>query len=389
MKLLCASDLHLFREEENVGRLQAFAEFAKSSDADLILLAGDIVEYPASSPLDSKRFMNLFGFMMQVTSSEIERRKKHKKMELSPFEQFCAMPIIAEEICSKPIYPADMKEMAREYLDFIEEAEWQMRNAYGIASHILKSTGKQVLAVGGNHDLRLEDTILKEMDIHRKSRIINGCKIAGYGGAAGRDGMPLPKGCPPELTTPFNEYPKGSVIEGVFEPVSEPKQFLEQEKPAIALLHTPLYGLMDTPSKYRGQDIPEAHFGSPGMGEYALTGQTALFLSGHVHDGACIARIETQNKKFAVAVNLGCLGKTDVDGGTFAEIELKDNELKSATIYQMLRGGTSPIITMIARFNRNDNTLLSTLDGIYLPNNLIESIPEDKEWRKTKSGILY
>ncbi|MDI6737407.1 MAG: metallophosphoesterase, partial [Nanoarchaeota archaeon] len=266
--------------------------------------------------------------------------------------------------------------------------------------NILDSQAENTLIIHGNHDMDLETTVMKELNLHLKSKTINGFKIAGYGGAAGQDGMPLFSGIPSELTTPFNEHPITRMNEhGIMETThkSEPREFLEQEQPDIALLHTPLYGIMDKPHKLDDvEDMPEVakHFGSHGMMEYAKAGKTRLFLFGHVHDRPGVVRIPSEDERMVVAINPGSLGKTETEGGNFAEVELDDTtkEFQSATFYRIV---SPEDIQPTALYRRRNKAVIDAIE-------ITSSMPQEGRLLTTeemvenavnglrgKGGIIY
>lgn len=366
MKILAVSDIHIGREKENIDYARAFARYAESSKPDLIIIAGDIAEYSYDTERQMKEYIVNAQKMLAITESELHRRRRHKAIELTPYETVCASAIVAEEILRKP-FPEDWKETARAHLNSIREAEWVMNNYYAVFEHMFRAVKDKIIAVPGNHDVNLEDTILRELNIHKKAVQRQGFKIYGYGGAAFRNGSPLFSRIPSEITTPFNEYveQKANEATGILEGrlVSEPQRLLEKEQPDIAVLHTPPFGVLDMPVHLKDEKMPEEqkHLGSPGVTEYAKGGRTKLILCGHVHSSPGIARIPADD--LVAVVNLGCLGKTESEGGSFAEIEMDEKGFQSARFYELVTQGENPLVAMKRMFIRKNRAVI---DEIYL-----------------------
>ncbi|HII15540.1 MAG TPA: hypothetical protein HA362_04475 [Nanoarchaeota archaeon] len=350
MKLLAAADPHV-KGAENLDYLEAFYEFAKTRNPDAIALLGDLSEQGIEDPAVARVHNDLFTRIMPVVERSIPLKYGMILNNLSPYQVICQTPAIAEYIAkiSPHGWHERWKGVAQSYLEILSLISHEMRLSYIPIADVLKTQRSKTLVIPGNKDLDLETTVMKEADVHKQSRIIKGFKLSGYGGAARSDGMPLPKGCPSELTASFNEFPSMNWAEregdvGSAEPVlvSEPRDFLGEEEPDIALLHTPLYGILDVPEALQKGEVPEGHFGdvhfgSPGILEYARTGKTRLFLAGHTHV-AGLQEVRAEGGRLVVALSPGCLGKTEVEGGNFAEIELNDEtkEMDVARFYQIM-----------------------------------------------------
>ncbi|MDI6738528.1 MAG: metallophosphoesterase [Nanoarchaeota archaeon] len=368
MKLLIASDIHIGREKENIDYARAFARYAESSNPDLIIIAGDIAEYTYDNERQIKEYVMDAQKMLAITESELNRRRKHKNIELTPYETVCASAIVAEEVLRKP-FPEDWKETARNLLASITEAEWVMNNYYAVFEHMFRDVKGKMLAVPGNHDISLDDTVLKEINIHRRAVEKQGFKVYGYGGAAFRNGSPIFSRIPSEITSPFNEYveQKANEATGILEGrlVSEPKALLEKEQPDIAVLHTPPFGVLDMPIHLKDEKMPgeQKHLGSPGLAEYAKSGKTKLIVCGHVHSSPGIIRVPSENSELVAVINTGCLGKTEAEGGTFVEVEMDNSGFQSARFYEMVTKGDNPLVAVKRLFVRKNR---AAIDEIYL-----------------------
>jgi len=331
-----ATDLHLDEHKDNFEYLKEFYKFADEKNPDLILALGDIAD-SGFQGVDREKYKQLSqGLMTQLANHELAKRSKHKKIELTPYELNSILPIIAEEIYFKKRYPGHIKEACREYLDLLDQAEWNLQNVYHIFNHTVGENKERTLTLPGNHDMDLEQTILKEIDMHKKSKEVKGFKIAGYGNAIMENWDHIAAGCPVELTVPFNEYPKQvSVLDDKVELVSEPRDFLMQEQPNIVLLHNPMHGYLDF-SEFKKELV-----GSFGFLQYAQQGLSELYFSGHIHESSGIQTIKTKNGRFSVVINPGVLGNTKtfdengqmrpIQGGSFVEVDLDDETKKFQT----------------------------------------------------------
>lgn len=361
-----ATDLHLDEDMENFKYLKEFYKFADEKNPDLILALGDIAD-SGFQGVDVNTYKQLSqGLVSQLANHELSKRSKHKTLEITPYEFYCTFPIIAEEVYFKKRYPEEIKEACRVYLDLLDQAEWNLNNIYEIFNHIIGENRNRTLTLPGNHDMDLEQTILKEIDMHKKSKEVKGFKISGYGNAITKDGSPLAVGCPVELTVPFNEYPhQVSALDERVELVSEPRDFLMQEQPNIVLLHNPMHGYLDF------SEFTKESTGSFGFLQYAQQGLTELFFSGHIHEASGIKQLKTNNDKFSVVINPGCLGNSrtfnedgqmvPIQGGSFVEVDLDDETKKfqAAKFYKIniLSNGETIIDAMSTIIRDNQDNL--------------------------------
>ena len=375
MKLLIAADPHV-EGENNLDFLTSFYKFASDKKPDCIALLGDLVGQSQETAGFSQYLSSLFSMIFKHNEKALpviyeqelkEHGDKLRKALSGPYEFIKQTHNVANYLTylgSKYSLGLSEEEFQKlhhaavMYTYNLETLLENLKESYKPVEQAVNSCETTTYVLPGNHDIRLYLTKLDSKNIHLASKLVNGLKLSGYGGAAMRDGTPVFSGLPPELTTPFNEYPVTSMNEdGTLETrlVSEPMEFLEKEQPDIALLHTPLYGLLDLPANLRdNNEMPEAqkHLGSPGIREYAMTGKTKIFFSGHVHSDMGVKSFEAKNGSIVVAMNPGCLGNTEVRGGHFAEVLIDDNtkEFQSATFYEILPGGlVSPSATYVKR----------------------------------------
>lgn len=361
-----ATDLHLDADLENFEYLKEFYKFAESKNPDLIFAYGDIAD-KGFARVDMEHLNALRqGPIEQLVGHELNKRSKHNDFELSPYEYFCTFPIIAQEIYFEKRYPKHVKELCKDYLFKLDMVEWNLNNVYEIFNHIIKDNRERTYTLPGNHDLDLEQTILKDIDLHNKAIKHKNFKIAGYGSAIDERGFPFAAGCVPELTARFNEYLRNN--DGKPELFSEPRDFLLQEKPDMVLLHNPPLNYLDFS---RAKQAPT---GSRGLLQYAQEGLTEVFLSGHLHTNMGIQKIKTKNDAFSVIINPGPLGNTidfneqglmePITGGNFLELELDDETKRflSAKVYKIQDGiNNEKVVEQQTTIIRNDNDELQQL----------------------------
>jgi len=338
MKIFYGTDMH-----DDFDSLILFYEFAKANDADLIIVSGDLAD--DTIPIENLEQRNeLFTQMKSLAMHALQSRPWIK--DLTVYEMFNAMPIIAQELIQQHHQPDYVKNLAKGYLDNLKKALPEMERTY----HKLNiMANDNVLFIPGDYDrdIQLLDerfNALKQADMHKKSREIKGVKIAGYGGACGQDFGPVAfRTVPLEITVAFNEGIRqtGSSIEGTLEHelVSEPRKFLMQEQPHIAIVHNPPQGYLDTVVVPGPQGPVEQHTGSIGLREYAESGLANIILCGHIHEakGIVFAHSEDYSALPTVLINPGNLGRHLVSSGlvNFAEIMVDDEtkRFESATFY--------------------------------------------------------
>lgn len=223
-----------------------------NTDADLYLIAGDIVYSVFPSYTDAWEFIALQEYMQGLKGRE-GYRGTHLK--------------IAMDILKNGLGGDEGKRKAEDYLRLCEKAEIRLKGKYERLEGIFSNFPEKMIRVlPGNYDMDLSLTALGQRDIHKKSIALGGLKISGYGGA-----KVFTPGIPDHLTVPFREDIKNGVLE------SEPYLFFKMERPDIVVLHHPPYGFLD-------QMPGLGRVGSIGVRNFIDEERVKVVLSGHFHE---------------------------------------------------------------------------------------------------------
>lgn len=298
MRILYATDVH--------GDRQNLKSLLQHSPADLCIIAGDLVRGPFRSSRSSFRFEELkrfFDFLKCRFGAETPTR------------------VFAESrLCARDA-PAEEKKKAREYLRLYLLAHKTLMVEMEAFEDLFRSfPEKKIFVLPGNYDMDLKQTALAGRDLHKRVVEIAGIRIAGYGGAEVRNLM-----APEGLVVAFREVRRGGRLE------SEPRDFLLQARPDIAVVHTPPFAYFDRLRNYGAM-------GSPGIREYLDTEAPAMLLCGHFHENWGVLV-----KGRTVLVNPSNLGRLpDVmgvrRGGYCFEFLFEQGALSVGTIRQVERG---------------------------------------------------
>ena len=109
MKLFMMTDLHINGREPNFALFKTAYEFALEQNPDVIFVLGDLCNHGYPNSKSRAEHERLTQRLSGIVNYEINRRGKHKKLELSPYELHCTLPIIAEEIYFRKKYPGNEK----------------------------------------------------------------------------------------------------------------------------------------------------------------------------------------------------------------------------------------------------------------------------------------
>lgn len=298
MRILFATDVH--------GDLKCLKAMLESTPAELCIIAGDLVRGPFPSSRQFFRFDELqrtFNFLKCRQRSEIQTKR------------------FVENTLLAPDSSAEQRKKAREYLHLYRVAHKNLIEQMAEFESLFASfPDRRILVLPGNYDIDLKDTALRDRDLHKTVFTVDGIRIAGYGGAAVRN-----PGVPEELVVPFREFPSGGALH------SEPRDFLCEAQPDIAVVHTPPFGYFDKLRDY-------GPMGSLGIREYLDRFQPRLLLCGHFHENWGVMR---NGETFLVnPANLGRL--PDLlgvkRGGYFFEFILEDGVFRVGTLRQVDRG---------------------------------------------------
>ncbi len=396
MKLLIGVDLH-----DDYNSLTAFTQFARENEHDLMLLLGDLTG-TAIEPSEVKGFNELRTKVANFLGYEVERRNKLYNLDLSYCESVRSFPIVAKELRKRNSTPGFLKRNLEDYVKAIDQVYSRMDRKYETIRRAVD--GFNCLTVPGNHDCKLDNTAMSDINMHLKCKEINGLKIAGYGGAASLDYdnpatvsygiLMFSPMFPIEICAPFEERIERSIAGQIDRLVSEPADFFRKKKPDIVLLHNPLYSIGDLiPARdeegkpvldEKGNPVAQPT-GSKALLEYAREGTSKLFVSGHIHENPLMAseRADTDEITFFTVMNPSALGETDkrkkiqlgesplnqnaivrpsvmddVWGGRFMEVEVDDEgNFVSGKAYQLINPKNPRDVYVIASYYKDNNEI--------------------------------
>ena len=216
---------------------------------------------------------------------------------------------------------------AQEYLDLSDQAETFLQRSYDRLERIFRDfSDRTVYVLPGNYDMDLKKTVLQERNLHLKTIISRGLRLAGYGGA--RVATP---GLPDHLQVVFREEMTDAGLR------SEPFLFFRRSAPDIVVLHEPPYGFFDL--------VPRlGHAGSQGIRSYVDQSAVRLVLSGHYHEnwgGTC-----REHTCFFNPSNFGTVDSIPRPrpGGYFLDMIIDEHGLEVGTLRRIERKAVRDII---------------------------------------------
>lgn len=298
MRIIFASDVHsAFRRMD---------ELLKKSEADLYLIAGDLVSRAFYRYRDAWRLIEL----QHVFAGRRAREESDETLEQ------LTQRLIREGRNGR------LSSQAHEYLALCGKAEAYLQSSYERLEGIFAlHSSKRIYVLPGNYDMDLRKTALRERSLHLRCIVMDGWRVAGYGGAD-----VMTPGMPEHLQVPYHE---GRGQKGVR---SEALDFFRETGPDILVLHQPPYGYLDY--------IPGfGHAGSPSIREYLEERKVKIVLSGHHHDqwGALLAN----DTAFFNPSNFGRTVEVSRarSGGFFLEITAGEEKgVEAGTLRQWDRG---------------------------------------------------
>jgi len=279
---------------------KSLAAVLKETDADLYLIAGDLVSRAFYRYQTAWRFMEL----QQILAGY----RPHGPESL--YE-------IVEKLYQEGNSPLLM-DQAREYLELCRKAEVYLKKAYTQLEQILVGVEKPVYVLPGNYDMDLQGTALCRRDLHLKTVEVEGVHLAGYGGA----NVQTP-GIPDHLQVPYPEW-RGDSALGAGDPFG-------RVNPDLLMLHQPPFGYLDyLPAR--------GHMGSVRVRNYLDEGHVKVVLSGHLHEqwggiraeGTCLFN----PSNFGRTVEVSRVR----EGGYFLDFILGPEGVGVATLRQLDRG---------------------------------------------------
>lgn len=299
MKIIYFTDIH--------DGLKGLKEVFKQTTPDLYLLSGDII-YKAFFSFD-----RIIDFC--TCQEELDVIAKQGGEDTMPYDY-------ATRVIRFPNkYSEDIIQKSIRYRELFNKASKTMKEKYQLIQKLIENyANSSCILLPGNYDIDLQYTDLFEYDIHRKTKIIQDLKFAGYGGAP-----IVTSGIPEKLAVKFHEYNKHGIS------YSEPEDFFKEELPDITLIHNPMYGFLDK--------IPGfGNIGSQGIRRYfdEVDTKPSLVLSGHVHEDQGIIK-----KGKTVFLNPSNFGPVDSvygfqHGGFFAEIIIESKLVKQVTLFRLI-----------------------------------------------------
>ncbi|MCB1193004.1 MAG: metallophosphoesterase [Leptospiraceae bacterium] len=297
MKIIYLTDIH--------DGLRGLKELFLRTSPDLYLLCGDLI-YKAFFSVD--RIIEFCTYQ-----EELDVIAKQENFNLTVYD-YATRAIrfpkrFSEDIINKSI----------NYRNLFQQASKTMKEKYQLVENLVNQyANSPTLFLPGNYDLDLQYTALYDKDLHRKSSEIDGIKLTGYGGA------PIAtSGIPEKLAVKFHEYHK----DGSF--YSEPEDFLKEELPDIAVVHTPARGFLDKVPSF-------GNVGSDGIRRYVDECAPPLLVSGHVHEDQGIIK-----KNGTILLNSSNFGPVESifgyqSGGFFAEILIENKSILSVGLYKLI-----------------------------------------------------
>lgn len=284
-KIIQFSDFH-----NDYDNLDTFIEYVnKRNDIDAVFFSGDILESLLS------------GVQVGEMNSNLETMIKGVANNLKENSTIEDVFSYARKSDNK-----DVKNACEKYEIIEEKFKKAVETKYNKFKGHIEKINKKIVMVNGNWDSPIFNKIFEEYTVHKKTKEINGLKIAGYGGA-----NVYPKVMPMTQIMPYDE--------------NEFKNYIEKENPDIILSHMPPKDMVD------GKD----HIGSESLKNYITNPREnsnlkAVFC-GHSHEYGSI------KEGNVLVVNPGNFGRyrSKEHNPTFAEIEI-GNDYTQAKHYQMV-----------------------------------------------------
>ncbi len=294
MKIIYLADIH--GDFDRVKRLLA------STDAQVYIVAGDLIDRPFFSEAMAARYRNL-----QSSFSSLQGRWKDDSADLDDF---------IDTLLKHTDLAVDIREQAAAYRETTVRARRSMQQKYKILESILFLKGtSRILCLPGNYDMDLQYTSLHGRDLHRHWYHVAELRIAGYGGAD----VTTP-GIPNRYAVPYNAD-RGS---------SEMTRFFAETCPDIIVTHKPAHGIHDHVS-------PMGESGSPELRRFCEENQVLLCLTGHIHDQWGFEEFE--GTIFMNPSNFGAVPKPGgqvAEGGFFYDIDTRDRQIISVTLSKLV-----------------------------------------------------
>ncbi len=298
MRIVYVTDIH--------GAFSALGVLLEKTRADLYLVAGDLLRGAFRSAERVFRF------------SELQRHFNYHRCRAGAGGE--TRPFVEALVRGKAFGEAETAR-AREYLRLHRLAARTMhRNLDRLAGVLAAFSDKKVRVLPGNYDPDLQDTALRDLDLHKRVFSLQGVRFAGYGGASGST-----PGVPEDMAVRFDEHPAEGRLH------SEPRSFLTRVRPHVAVLHMPPFGILD---RLRGY----GNLGSVGVRDFIDRFPPQVVLCGHMHESWGVVR---QGR--TLVVNPSSFGRIPTvrdagHGGYFFDFVLEGGAYRVGTLRQLDRG---------------------------------------------------
>ncbi len=297
MKIIYLTDIH--------GSFSNVATLLFETVADVYIVSGDLIDLPFYSIETSIHYYDLQTFFNGA--------RRNMGMNGVMMEDF------VDKLMEMPNTSDEIQDMGSKYQQLTIRARRVMQQKYKVLENILSTkTSARIFSIPGNYDMDLKFTSLHERDLHLRWYMINGLKIAGYGGAA-----IWTTGIPQKYVI---EYNAGI---GVDDKKNEMYVFFKAIKPDIIVTHQPAQGVLD-------RHIARGLMGSPALRTFCDNNPVKLCLTGHMHNDWGLRYVE--NTIYMNPSNFGEVTSTEDEpreGGFFFEIEI-DETTVSKIMYRKL-----------------------------------------------------
>ncbi len=298
MRIIYLTDIH--------GDFEKLRNILFETVADVYLFAGDLIDIPFYNMDTAIRYHEL-----QTYFNGLRTRMEREDLVIEDF---------VDDLLELPDIPEEIQERGTRYQQYTIRARRVMQQKYKVIENlILSKPGGACFCLPGNYDMDLKYTALHERDLHLHWHMIEGLKIAGYGGAD-----IFTAGIPERYVV---RYRAGI---GTDDRKNEMYLFFKAIRPDIIVTHQPAHGIHDWIS-------PIGPSGSPALRTYCDNNDVLFCLSGHIHN-----QWGFECRENTVYLNPSNFGEVttawgDVnEGGFFYQIELEGNVPKAVLFRKLV-----------------------------------------------------
>jgi Icc-related predicted phosphoesterase len=296
MKIIYLADIH--------GAFSRVKELLAATDAQVYIIAGDLIDRPFYTEEMSARYREL-----QARLSRLHCRLGDDAADMDDF---------ADALLKRTDLSGAVLKQAREYQEATIRARRVLQQKYKVLESILfLKSASLVFCLPGNYDMDLQYTSLHGRDLHRHWHYAADLRIAGYGGA--------------DVATPGIPR-RYSVQYRADNGMSEMTRFFTETRPDIIVTHKPAHGIHDHVS-------PMGESGSTELRRFCEENRVPLCLTGHIHDQWGFEEIE--GTIYLNPSNFGEVPQPDgrvSEGGFFYSIETRGRQI-AGIVLNKLAGG--------------------------------------------------